>query len=44
VFLAVWKPNYEQRVAEQLASAREKLGEGDVDSLLRQGDTWTVRG
>jgi 2-oxoglutarate ferredoxin oxidoreductase subunit beta len=44
VFLAVPKPTYEQRVAEQLASARERLGEGDVDSLLRQGDTWTVRG
>ena len=43
VFLAVQKPTYEQRVAEQLADAREKLGVGDVDKLLRQGDTWTVR-
>jgi 2-oxoglutarate ferredoxin oxidoreductase subunit beta len=43
VFLAVQKPTYEQRVAEQLAAAREKLGTGDVDKLLRQGDTWTVR-
>jgi 2-oxoglutarate ferredoxin oxidoreductase subunit beta len=45
VFLAVARPTYEKRVAEQLNSAREKLGEGDVDSLLREGgDTWTVRG
>ncbi len=44
VFLAVARPTYEKRVAEQLTSAREKLGEGDVDSLLREGDTWTVRG
>jgi 2-oxoglutarate ferredoxin oxidoreductase subunit beta len=43
VFLAVSKPTYDQRVAEQVASAREKLGTGDVDKLLRQGDTWTVR-
>jgi 2-oxoglutarate ferredoxin oxidoreductase subunit beta len=43
VFLAVQKPTYEQRVAEQLAAAREKFGSGDVDKLLRQGDTWTVR-
>jgi 2-oxoglutarate/2-oxoacid ferredoxin oxidoreductase subunit beta len=43
VFLAVRKPTYEQRVAEQLAAAREQLGSGDVDKLLRQGDTWTVR-
>ena len=43
VFLAMDKPTYEHRVAEQIAAARAKLGEGDVDKLLRQGDTWTVR-
>ena len=43
VFLATPKPTYEQRVADQLAAAKQQLGEGDVDKLLRQGDTWTVR-
>ncbi|MGH7858409.1 MAG: 2-oxoacid:ferredoxin oxidoreductase subunit beta, partial [Candidatus Binatia bacterium] len=43
VFLAVDRPTYEGRVSEQIAAAREKLGAGDVDQLLRQGDTWTVR-
>ena len=43
VFLQASKPTYEQRVVEQAAAAREKLGEGDVDKLLRGGDTWTVR-
>jgi 2-oxoglutarate ferredoxin oxidoreductase subunit beta len=43
VFLATPKPTYEQRVADQIAAAKQKLGEGDVDKLLRQGDTWTVR-
>jgi 2-oxoglutarate ferredoxin oxidoreductase subunit beta len=43
VFLSVSRPTYEQRVADQIVAAREKLGEGDVDKLLRQGDTWTVR-
>ena len=43
VFLATPKPTYEQRVTDQIAAAKEKLGEGDVDKLLRQGDTWTVR-
>jgi 2-oxoglutarate ferredoxin oxidoreductase subunit beta len=43
VFLSSSKPTYEQRVADQMVAARERLGEGDVDKLLRQGDTWTVR-
>jgi 2-oxoglutarate ferredoxin oxidoreductase subunit beta len=43
VFLSSSKPTYEQRVADQRIAAQERLGEGDVDKLLRQGDTWTVR-
>jgi 2-oxoglutarate ferredoxin oxidoreductase subunit beta len=43
VFLAVSRPTYEHRLAEQIEAARSRLGEGDVDTLLRQGDTWTVR-
>jgi 2-oxoglutarate ferredoxin oxidoreductase subunit beta len=43
VFLSSTKPTYEQRVADQMVAAQQRLGEGDVDKLLRQGDTWTVR-
>ena len=43
VFLSSSKPTYEQRVTDQRIAAQERLGEGDVDKLLRQGDTWTVR-
>jgi 2-oxoglutarate/2-oxoacid ferredoxin oxidoreductase subunit beta len=42
VFLAVDRPTYEQGVEAQIADARAKLGEGDVDQLLRRGDTWNV--
>ena len=42
-FLKVDRPTYETRVAEQIAAARQKLGAGDVNELLRRGDTWTVR-
>jgi 2-oxoglutarate/2-oxoacid ferredoxin oxidoreductase subunit beta len=43
VFLSVERMTYEGRVAEQMAAAAEKLGSGDVDKLLRAGDTWTVQ-
>ena len=33
---------YEEAMAAQLAAARQKQGEGDVNSLLRRGETWTV--
>ena len=42
VFLAQSRPTYEQRIVEQLAEAREKGGEPNVDHLLRRGDVWTV--
>jgi hypothetical protein len=30
-------------MAEQLLSARSKLGEGNLEELLRTGDTWEVK-
>ena len=42
VFLSLDRPTYEQGILEQLADARSKGGEADVDQLLRRGDTWTV--
>ncbi len=42
VFLASPRPTYEQRLVDQVKAARDKLGEPDIDKLLRQGETWTV--
>jgi len=41
VFRAADRPVYEELVDRQVADARAK-GEGDLDSLLRSGDTWDV--
>jgi hypothetical protein len=27
---------------QQLVDAKEKMGAGDLDQLLKRGDTWTV--
>ena len=42
VFLSQQRDTYEDRVMEQLAFARTKLGEGDLDAILNEGDTWEV--
>jgi len=42
VFRAVKRPTYEQMMTEQVAAAKERMGEGDLDNLLKRGDTWTV--
>jgi 2-oxoglutarate ferredoxin oxidoreductase subunit beta len=42
VFRAVERPVYDDGVAEQLRSARERRGEGDLAALLHAGDTWTI--
>ncbi len=42
VFHAVERPCYEKAVAEQIAAAREKKGEGDLKALIHGGDTWIV--
>ncbi len=33
---------YEEAMAAQLAAARQKQGEGDINALLRRGETWTL--
>jgi len=33
---------YEDAMAKQLAAARQKLGEGDVNALFNRGETWVV--
>jgi 2-oxoglutarate ferredoxin oxidoreductase subunit beta len=42
VFRAVERPVYGEAMDEQLASARERFGPGDLATLLHSGDTWTV--
>ena len=41
VFRDVQRPSYDRLVREQVASVRES-GEGDLESLVRGKDTWTV--
>ena len=42
VFRAVERPVYGEAIDQQLASARERFGPGDLATLLHSGDTWTV--
>jgi len=42
VFYAVARPTYDGAVNKQLEEAKAKQGAGDLKTLLRKGDTWTV--
>jgi 2-oxoglutarate ferredoxin oxidoreductase subunit beta len=42
VFRAVDRPVHHELDQAQLAAAREKKGEGDLEKLLHSGDTWTI--
>jgi len=42
VFRAVDRPRYDDELNKQLIAAREKQGEGDLDTLFNTGDTWLV--
>jgi 2-oxoglutarate ferredoxin oxidoreductase subunit beta len=42
VFRDVVRPVYDELMADQLATAREQKGAGDLDALLHAGDTWVV--
>jgi len=42
VFRAVEKPTYESMLEQQVTSAIERRGKGDLTGLLNSGDTWTV--
>ncbi len=43
VLRSVEAPAYEEQVAEQVRQVRSAKGEGNLDQLLRAGDTWRVR-
>jgi 2-oxoglutarate/2-oxoacid ferredoxin oxidoreductase subunit beta len=42
VFRALEEPVYDDLMNEQLDSARDAKGEGELHALLHSGDTWTV--
>ena len=42
VYRAVDRPRYDDEVDKQIAAAREKKGDGDLDTLFNTGDTWEV--
>ena len=42
VFRKVAKPTYEDLLDHQIEQAKDKLGEGELSSLLEQGDIWEV--
>jgi 2-oxoglutarate ferredoxin oxidoreductase subunit beta len=44
VFRALEQPVYDDLMSEQVETAREQRGEGDLESLLHSGDTWVVPG
>ncbi len=42
VFRSVRHPCYEDLMTTQIRTAKERLGEGDLQALLNAGETWTV--
>ncbi|MEB2345638.1 MAG: 2-oxoacid:ferredoxin oxidoreductase subunit beta [Deltaproteobacteria bacterium] len=42
VLRAVERPSYDRLLEEQVATARQQRGPGDLRALLHSGDTWTV--
>jgi 2-oxoglutarate ferredoxin oxidoreductase subunit beta len=44
VFRSIERPVYDTLMADQIADAKAKKGEGDLDALLHAGDTWTIGG
>jgi 2-oxoglutarate ferredoxin oxidoreductase subunit beta len=42
VLRAVQRPVYDELMSEQLETAAERQGEGDLEGLLHAGDTWTI--
>ena len=42
IFRNVERPSYDAELNAQVAEAKEKLGEGDLEKLIRSHGTWTV--
>jgi 2-oxoglutarate ferredoxin oxidoreductase subunit beta len=42
-FYQVERPTYDAAFRDQVAQAKKKLGQGELESLINAGDTWTVQ-
>ena len=42
VFRAIETPRYDEELNKQVAAAKAKRGEGDLNALFNSGETWTV--
>ena len=42
VFRNIERPVYDELMAEQLVTATDKRGPGDLAALLHSGETWTI--
>lgn len=42
VFRAIDKPRYDEELNQQVAAAKAKKGEGNLNALFNSGETWTV--
>ena len=42
IFRSVRHPCYEDAMTNQINTARERVGDGDLEALLNDGETWTV--
>jgi 2-oxoglutarate/2-oxoacid ferredoxin oxidoreductase subunit beta len=42
VLFAVTRPTYNSTISEQSQAAKQKLGGGDLNKLLRSGETWQI--
>ncbi len=42
VFRAIDTPRYDEELNKQVAAAKAKRGEGDLNALFNSGETWTV--
>jgi 2-oxoglutarate ferredoxin oxidoreductase subunit beta len=42
ILRSVERPTHDQLMTDQIVEAQARRGEGDLEALLRSGDTWTV--
>jgi 2-oxoglutarate ferredoxin oxidoreductase subunit beta len=42
IFRSIQRPVYDEAVHAQIAAAKERRGEGDLEALLAGGDTWMI--
>jgi 2-oxoglutarate ferredoxin oxidoreductase subunit beta len=42
VFRDISRPTYEDLLEDQVQETTKRMGEGDLQALMLEGDTWTV--